>query len=81
MKKIESTSILKREIENATIAQSISFLSSRQAILERFEDIEDFVFQIDLDHPPKELRSNMTYSQASRHSYTHFWECSEEWGM
>jgi len=56
VKKIDSTSILKREIENATIAQSISFLSSRQAILEHFEDIEDFVFRVDLDHPPKELR-------------------------
>jgi hypothetical protein len=56
MKRLESTLTLKKEIESVKIAQSINFLNSKQSVLERFEDIEDLVFQVDLDHPPAELR-------------------------
>jgi hypothetical protein len=56
MKKLPAISTLKKEVETHKIAQSIAFLKAKQATLERFEDIEDLVFRIDLDNPPPGLR-------------------------
>ena len=56
MKKLPAVQRLKREIETPKVSQSLSFLKDKQSWLERYQDIEDLVFQVDLDNPPAELR-------------------------
>lgn len=56
MKKLPVISTLKQEIETAEVAKSITFLNSKSHELAKFEDIEDFAFQIDLDNPPAPLK-------------------------
>ena len=56
MKRLPTIATLKHEIETANVSRSIGFLKSKSLDLQKFEDIEDLVFQIDLDHPPAHLR-------------------------
>jgi hypothetical protein len=56
MKKLPAVQRLKREIETPKVSQSLSFLKDKQSWLEKYQDIEDLVFQVDLDNPPAELR-------------------------
>jgi hypothetical protein len=52
MKKLPTIATLKQEIETADVSRSINFLKSKAVELAKFEDVEDLVFQVDLDHPP-----------------------------
>jgi len=54
--KIPSLKLLKKEIEKPDIQDSINFLKSKSTDLAKYEDIEDLVFQVSIDSPPKELR-------------------------
>jgi hypothetical protein len=52
MKKLPTIATLKQEIETANVSRSIGFLKSKSVELAKFEDVEDLVFHVDLDHPP-----------------------------
>jgi len=56
MKKLPTIAKLKQEIETPDVSRSIGFLKSKSVELAMFEDVEDLVFQVDLDHPPPHLR-------------------------
>jgi hypothetical protein len=56
MKKLPTIAVLKQEIETAKVSRAIDFLKSKSVDLAKFEDVEDFVFQVDFDHPPTNLR-------------------------
>lgn len=56
MKKLPTIAKLKHEIETVDVSRSISFLKSKSVELAKFEDVEDLVFQVDLDHPQAHLR-------------------------
>jgi hypothetical protein len=56
MKKLPAISKLKKEIETFEINKSVAFLRSKQPHIERFRDIEDLVYEIDLENPPAALR-------------------------